>query len=76
MCALAWQQKWMVTGQMSAHWAELTYRAVVKHAVKDGAVCLPHWAQIEAPHLQQVLVLVVWRHAVQEVHILCSACSC
>ena len=49
-----------------------THRAVLKHAVKDWAVCFSHRPQVEAPHLQEVLVLVVGRHAVQEVHILCK----
>ena len=47
------------------------HRAILKHVVKHWAVSLSHRAQVEAPHLQQVLVLVVWGHALQEIHILC-----
>ena len=48
------------------------HRAVLKHAVKDGAVGLANGAQVEAPHLHHVLILVVRRDVLQERHIICT----
>jgi hypothetical protein len=52
--------------------ARSAHRAVVKHAIEDWTVCLSHWPQVEAAHLQNELVLVVWCYAIEEVDIICS----
>ena len=48
-----------------------THPAVLEEAIKDRAVGLAHGPQVEAPHLRQELVLVLWGHAGQEVDVVC-----
>lgn len=44
---------------------------ILEHAVKDGAVRLADGPQVEAPHVRQILLLVVRRHLRQEVEVIC-----
>lgn len=46
-----------------------SYRAVLKQPVENRAIRLSHAAQVEPPHLRQVLVLVVRRHRLEEFHV-------
>ena len=50
-----------------------SYLAVLKETVKHWTIGFAYAAQVESPHLCQVLVLVVGRYAAQKVYILCES---
>lgn len=49
---------------------------VLEHAIEDGAVGLADGSQVEAPHVGEVLLLIVRRHLRQEVEVVCETHRC